>query len=164
MQIYIDCESVPISYSGNGGSLFYYNQGGKLGVGTIVGSGGVFHFDGLLDEIAFWSRDLSAGEVSKVCNGELDRLLITSNSQAIDNPHLSIFPNPASTYLMIDWPAHNITSLKLFDILGRPVIEVSNSSSGSQYRMDVSQLSSGEYFLISTDSEGNREVSKLLKE
>ena len=56
---------------------------------------------------------------------------------------LTIFPNPCSDYINIEWPSHQHFSVKIFDIYGRQVKEYYNLNV-----LDISDLSPSVYLMV----------------
>ncbi len=72
-------------------------------------------------------------------------------------PDFSIFPNPATTYLIIQSNSI-IKELKIFNLSCQNCIYVSNTD-----KIDISDLNSGIYYIQITDVNGNVGVKKVIK-
>ncbi|MEE4177504.1 MAG: T9SS type A sorting domain-containing protein [Bacteroides sp.] len=79
----------------------------------------------------------------------------TLSTVDVDNPALKdfvVYPNPASEYLQVRFPVEGHTELRLLDMRGNLIVEKTGTS--SQFRMDVSSLPVGVYFLEIRSNEG----------
>lgn len=82
-----------------------------------------------------------------------------NDSQQLDN--ISVFPNPFTNQLVVDFKANKVSTLCLSDIQGRIVI-CKNVSNQKEFTFDTSSLESGIYFLkISSSSQ--QEIFKVVK-
>lgn len=72
-------------------------------------------------------------------------------------PDFSVFPNPATTYLIIKSNSI-INELKIINLLGQNSIYGSNTD-----RIDISNINSGIYYIKITDINGNIGVKKVIK-
>jgi len=73
----------------------------------------------------------------------------TDSIQTIYNDNLvSIYPNPASTQLTIEFNYNLETSSAfiLYDITGRKVLEQNLSKNSNKFTLDISSLQNGVYF------------------
>lgn len=79
-------------------------------------------------------------------------------------PQFSIYPNPVKNHLFLS-SKNDVENLnvKIFNMEGR-LLSAQNLVLGSQTSVDVSNLSSGIYFLNIKDEEGRVKVLKFLKE
>lgn len=74
----------------------------------------------------------------------------------ISNETVSIYPNPAQDYIFV---SENYQSLSIFNVNGSQVLFVQDN----QTQIDVSNLSSGVYFIQMNTLEGNLKQSKFIK-
>jgi hypothetical protein len=74
---------------------------------------------------------------------------ITSNIP--DTKSLKVYPNPGNDYVMIETPTDNML-ISLINVQGKKIKEI--KSSGNQYRMDISNIPSGIYFIRIDDQAG----------
>ena len=83
---------------------------------------------------------------------------VNSQDQTIDN--LSIFPNPAQSYISFDIPQDvNEFTIKVIDLMGREVI---NKLVSEQNSLDISSLETGNYVAI-VEFDGKKQVGKFIK-
>jgi len=86
---------------------------------------------------------------------------------AIENealfPEISIYPNPASTYIHVDIPAgYDLLHISLYDALGRTITERQDVT--GLVTMDAEQLATGTYFLRLINKRTNQlKTYKLIK-
>ena len=88
---------------------------------------------------------------------------IVGINEAIDNSFLTIYPNPANDYLMINTQSINNDEIQIFNAFGQNVMIVESLHNVPQQRIDISQLPSGIYFIrISNDV--NNITKKIIKQ
>ena len=86
-------------------------------------------------------------------NGE-DLGLKTSTNDISQIPHLSISPNPTSTYFTINCEKEDSKKLEIIDQLGRVVMEENIFNCGEN-QVDISGFSSGMYFVRLLDEDND---------
>lgn len=86
--------------------------------------------------------------------GFCDQILPTTN--VMNNYSLEIYPNPANTYLTIEWTGGMYNDFKIFDLLGRQITAFTES--GGRKYLDISDWNEGVYFI----EIGGIEVRKLV--
>jgi hypothetical protein len=93
MDIYIDCEDAAGSYSGSG-TLFPGHSGSSGRIGSILVTSwfNLSYFKGKIDQMGMWNRELSAGDVSKICDGHFEPKLTSIN-------HLRVNPKVLVRYV-----------------------------------------------------------------
>ncbi len=85
--------------------------------------------------------------------------LITSLNKN-SNSNLAIFPNPSQNHISVVWESEKIKSVQIYDLLGNLVqIEYDNF-----YKINVSNLSSGNYFVKIFNAKGVSENKFLSKQ
>lgn len=101
----------------------------------------------------------TATKVVKSCR-ESD--LIAEEEQAT----ITLCPNPANEKLMINYTSVIVSSLEIYDELGRKVIEqqIRSGECSPEFMLDVSGLSSGVYFIRLVMEDGNKMTEKFVKE
>ena len=80
-----------------------------------------------------------------------------------NNRQLEVYPNPANTNLTISQLA-NLKMIEVYDVVGRKLEDLKMSRLGNEIQIQVSDLSSGIYFLKATDEKGNVKNAKFVKE
>lgn len=92
--------------------------------------------------------------------------LTTGISEQIQAPNkFNVYPNPASDQITIDlaFDKKNNTKIELFDLVGKQVKLVSSFvSNEAKNTVDVSDLSSGTYFIKLTTESGNSFTRKIV--
>ena len=94
---------------------------------------------------AFVGKDLTPqGYIELEPNlGFCDQILPVSD--IMDNYFLEIFPNPANTFLTIEWIGGMYADVQIFDMVGRRV--TSFTETGGRKYLDISQWEEGIYFI-----------------
>jgi hypothetical protein len=77
---------------------------------------------------------------------------------------ITIYPIPASDYLMIEFPDGNIPNkIEIKDILGKSLAQYTFAKAqGNSIRLDLFDLEKGIYFII-LEFEGKRYIQKVIK-
>jgi Zn-dependent metalloprotease len=76
----------------------------------------------------------------------------TASVSELNNNDLLIYPNPASSSLNIELPAQLISTVKIYDVAGRLVIE--QESNSLAFQIDVTSLEKGTYSILFEFAEG----------
>jgi len=88
---------------------------------------------------------------------------IVGINESIDNSFITIYPNPANDYLMINTQSINNDEIQIFNAFGQNVMIVESLHNVPQQRIDISQLPAGIYFIrISNDV--NNITKKIIKQ
>ena len=85
------------------------------------------------------------------------------NQLTNNNRQLEVYPNPANTNLTIS-PLANLKMIEVYDVVGRKLEDLRMSRLGNEIQIQVSDLSSGIYFLKATDEKGFQHTAKFVKE
>jgi serine protease AprX len=81
--------------------------------------------------------------------------LYTSIKEVDMNKYLSVYPNPASSIVNVQFTGTgNITSLRVIDIAGRTLVNT-QSINNNKYVVDATQLAKGVYFIDASLSNGS---------
>ncbi len=85
----------------------------------------------------------------------------TGGSGSVNSPELTVSPNPASGDIFLKHPTSPAfqATIRIFDALGRPVIESTPARNTSLTQLNVSRLNSGVYFIRWTA--GHRILTRL---
>jgi hypothetical protein len=84
----------------------------------------------------------------------------TSTNQINKNIHLSLFPNPASSYLTVEWTnGENATDIRILNVVGQEVLSYFNISNGE--KISVEALQNGVYFIEMTMNK-QRNIQKFV--
>ena len=112
------------------------------------------------------SNDLP-GEHSllKVISSTVDSVSVLASANLLKVNGLKIYPNPANDYLILEnLNSIPLATINIIDMNGRVVKTINLQSSGSyEYKIDISDLSKGEYICQISSHEGNL-AKKFIKE
>lgn len=153
--------------------------GGKLKFGAWWQSSPDY-LNGKLDDIGIWNRALTQQEITQLYNQNqcitnitvTDTLIINVGQLSFENPilyanNISIFPNPASTDININF--NNITnlnggSIKIINSLGQQVATTSITTTGTNSTMSLSTWGgTGLYFVQILNPQGQIvDIKKIL--
>jgi len=109
-----------------------------------------FFYEDAIDDIAFYTTNLSASQVST--------LFSTLSVDDVEfNTTISVFPNPTADILQIK-SSQPIESVQLFTMEGKQLLNVQNRAT-----IDISQLKSGMYVLTIKTQKGTiiKKISKI---
>jgi len=120
IHIYIDCIESEGIYSGSGSQEIVYSEAnGAIGEGGQTTNFPQGHFfEGTLDEIKLWNRELTSEELEQICLGRFSRV------ERINRNVTKVYPNPATESLYIEIEASlqkNNTRYYITDFLGRTI-------------------------------------------
>ena len=88
---------------------------------------------------------------------------IVGINEVIDNSIFIIYPNPANDYIMINAGSTNTNEIQIFNVYGQCVMSVDTQNNISEYRVDISNLPAGMYFIrIANDK--NNVVKRFVKQ
>ncbi len=146
--IYVNGVLAPSTLSGNANSLVYLNANAnnvaKAGSYT-KGSVNTYFFDGVIDEMALWSSEITGLELSYILQEGSTNY---TGIEKMSNNSFSIYPNPASENVSVVLPSSfntGNTSVKIYDVLGALVKEEVIAS--SQNTFSIADLSAGSYII-----------------
>lgn len=136
----------------------YYEYGTKndamIHVGTSVNSSSPNpragdSYKGALDDLRFYSRVLTAGEILSVYQ---DATAVDDNPSSVPTQFglAQNFPNPfnPSTEISYQLPENSLVTLRVYDMLGKEVATLVNGNASAGYHnvsFDASRLTSGSY-------------------
>jgi hypothetical protein len=80
---------------------------------------------------------------------------IVGINEIIDNSIFTIYPNPANDYIMINVGLSNMNEIQIFNVYGQCVMSVDTQNNISEYRLDISNLPAGMYFIRITNDKNN---------
>lgn len=111
IKIYVNGVQQAVTYSGTGGPLYYYQvsgTAGKIGSG-VNGSGTNAYFNGLLDDVRFWTTSLADIQVQALYNSHYDFLSAETLAICNDNEFTNVTaPNEQCDY---NWSNGGSTSV-----------------------------------------------------
>ncbi len=134
---------------------------GEQGDSITVTTSGEYGFYACTDYCPNQCEFLGASAFIKINFGNWDFCnLSIENPQASNN--LTIYPNPTTQFLYIGKPDDKIYSeIKIIDTSGRLTTKIENHSYNQP--IDVSNIASGNYIIISKSSDGKIYKNKFLK-
>jgi hypothetical protein len=88
---------------------------------------------------------------------------ITGINEFTDDYNVSIYPNPANDYLMINTTINENLKIEIYTIRGQSVMSTECTNNISQMRIDISQLPAGIYFIRIANNQNNI-TKKFVKE
>lgn len=95
-------------------------------------------------------------EVINLPNGGVATAIIINDTvargQGADRPSVKVFPNPAGSWLYVEWQRMRARRIELLNSLGQSVF--SQTAEGSQARLSVSNLDAGMYIVLVHADEG----------
>lgn len=112
----------------------------------LIGKG----FQGVIDDVRFYDRKLSVGEINELYN------LSGLATNEVSNIKHNIYPNPVKEFLNIT-SNQPIKSVEIYDTLGR-LIKTENST-----KVNVAQLSKGNY-VVKIKTNSGEKIEKFIKE
>ena len=148
------------SWAGTGNSA-------KVGVGAATNQpGGAYYMQASVDEIAFWSRALTPGDIEKLCSGELNNLVTAAaEPMHFTADDLQISPVPAQDRIVVQlgMGLQAAQLLEIIDLNGKLVSAIQPTGQ-AEYTIDVAELAAGMYFIRATTLEGKSVTKKLIKQ
>lgn len=111
-------------------------------------------FRGIIDELYFYNRPLSAGEVLAVMNNTNQTL--GSEDFNVKNLKIKLYPNPANDRVTIDIE-NSIKIIEIYNLQGQKVL------SNNQKVINITQLKTGIYIVKVEDENGAVATQKLIK-
>jgi len=85
---------------------------------------------------------------------------ITENTKTMNT--LKLYPNPASSYLVLNTISEQVSSFAVNDLYGKEIISKQGFKNGET--IDVSALQKGIYFIVTKDQSGNISTGKFTVE
>jgi len=121
----------------------FYEGTGDTTIVLVLKAGGNTDYNILLDDVSV------LGYPTSIENSSL-------------NSSLNVFPNPIESEFFVSL-ANTIQEIEIVNVLGQKVYSAENVDS-QKVRIDFSAQASGIYLVVVTDTEGNKTMSKTLKE
>jgi len=91
----------------------------------------------------------------------LENVVLGNNdNQLIEN--IAIYPNPTSNFITISTNENTISSIEIYNILGKEILKL-NTTNSNQIEVNLSDLSSGIYLINIIDSSGKSTLKKVVK-
>lgn len=119
------------------------------------------YVDGETYDLGTWEFSVTVG--NGVCFAS-DTILVTfTDYNSIEDnqaSNISIYPNPANDYIVIDDPENIVSKISIYTIDGK---EILNDNNYSNSEININSLSAGSYFIKITNRDGNSIIKKFLK-
>jgi len=93
---------------------------------------------------------------------KLDLKKLSVSTKSINPELFSLFPNPTHDIITLNFIQKNIDKIQLMDASGQLIKDISDVL-GLEYKLDVSSLNSGVYFVSVKDNDGFSSVQKIVK-
>lgn len=115
------------------------------------------NFEGKIDDIAFYGRDLSVQEIDQLYNmpSSCAATSISSEAEAV----FSLYPNPASVNVVLE--IDQISTVRILDSRGRAVTEI--SAALGRLDLDVSDWEPGHYLVQIVSENGSQSRSLVVE-
>lgn len=156
IDLYIDCELDPGSYSGTGSVMSY------LGESSTIGKYDFRVFDGKLDDIRIYSDAIQPAEVMNFCKKQYTEIDV-ANSTKIG---VDIYPNPTFGELDIKIKSTDLEfqkfNLAIINAKGEIIMEQPIESNQMTINLTKLKLSSGTYLLRFTSKDHETIFSKKI--
>lgn len=127
------------------------------GDSLLINNNLTFRLDRIpLDDPSLAGRDLTPQGYIELEPNEAYCNSILSGMEEVERYDLTIFPNPATDMLILDWEDGMYVDIEIFDQIGRRVHQF--VASGGRKYLDISHLTEGIYFV----QIGGMEIRKLI--
>lgn len=87
--------------------------------------------------------------------------IIVTSMNNIDKNELSVFPNPASDKLYINYSSKITSQIDIMDVTGKKIISLMQNHSSAE--INISNLEQGVYFIQITSTDNNRITKRFIK-
>ena len=128
---------------------------------TITNRGDTFFVKGIA---SFKMTVFQKGNENYYAEQIFQDIIIDPNAIAVENPFITIFPNPADDYMTIQWDKNQkVSSIRLYDVKGN---EVSDGVWGIGYgvSIDIRTMPKGEYIVVVYGEKGEiLKAEKVIK-
>ncbi len=88
--------------------------------------------------------------------------IVLGNNENQFSKNIAIYPNPTSDFITISAKKYAISTIKIYNILGKEILKV-NTTNSNQLKIDLSGLSSGIYLFKIVDATGKSTLKKVVK-
>ena len=156
---------------GSAGGLSYTNGICKWdGVNFSSVGGADLHFGGYVNCMAEYNDDLYIGgnfpQIGSVVARNIARYGLINSVNEVSETEFSLYPNPATDNLQLQWSDLQVTEINVTDITGRTLqTQTIAEQPNSQFSIINCQLfSPGIYLLTLKTKDGKRVVKKFVKE
>lgn len=160
MNVYFDCEKSTGEYTGTGAeNIVYSTSESRIGsdIGNNLGPNGSY-FDGMIDQLAIWERELLQNEIRSLCIKE-NYLDLKKESLGLS---FSVYPNPVVDLLHVQLENNQNIEGRILDNLGKEVLSF-ESKNVEYFNVNTSHLTKGVYTVVLKSKNGltSRKFVKL---
>jgi subtilisin-like proprotein convertase family protein len=156
-------EEIDLSFEDGGIPLFFSNCDDVV-TGSFQPVEALSAFEGT-DTDGTWTlrvTDFFLGNTGTIEYWALDVCSATTlDNEVFEQEFFSVYPNPASDVINIDFINSSNASIQLIDLNGRLVREISKKDNNSTFSLDVNDLNTGIYF-IRVNQNGSESVKKVI--
>ena len=154
-EIWVDCELENSFTTSTVNPDLTNNEPLTIGMWFSGNGAGNFHyFDGVVDEVRFYNRELNSCEIELMCDSSIINSVDEIKPIAFE---FDLFPNPATQIVNIETAYSKTFSVLIYDMTGRLVYSAVNEK-----QIDISKLDNGTYLIYMTD-ESKQIISEIKK-
>jgi len=102
-----------------------------------------------------------SSEIIRTLTITLENVILGNNDHQFSK-NIAIYPNPTSDFITISAKNSTISTIEIYNILGKEILKV-NTTNSNQLKIDLSDLSSGIYLIKIIDSTGKSTLKKVVK-
>ncbi|MGB3467793.1 MAG: T9SS type A sorting domain-containing protein [Cyclobacteriaceae bacterium] len=156
-------------WNNTGGSIYEGGNGSGDTYGSILnlstfyqGGTGSGDADGSMSNL---STIYAGGSGSGYALSELIVELITQLDEGTLQQPLSVYPNPATNYITLEYPGSQITSVKIYNMSGKKLLEQNHTDNlRKQITLAIANIPAGTYLVVVSARGKKAAYHKLLKE
>lgn len=157
LKIYIN--GVPVDSLAASASGVGINGSNAFTIGGAPWDNFALNFDGKVDDVCLYGRQLSDAEVAALF------AIVPTNLNPISNPNfgMAVYPNPITNGVLnvrLNQPKNQAVQVAITDVMGNTVYQ--NQSSSMSDIIDVNHLANGVYVLLITNEQGIAKTQKIV--
>lgn len=107
-----------------------------------------------------WSID--QGTFSQVNGSSVECFFLSTENASLDE--LQIYPNPFADYFEVSVLKSGYVNLTLIALDGRQVLNIDDTYTEDRFAINTTSILSGMYIAVLTDSDGNQQTHRLIKQ
>lgn len=165
-ELWVDCVLDQLFYSNAVTPALDNTEPLALGYYVMGDNNNHLHFDGSIDELRIYNRELTEDETAELCveKSEINTGTADITEQLPKNNDVVVYPNPTNSLLSIDFHGNNPIRLEICDANGKMMTQTDvDILSTAPYTIDISEFEKGVYFLT-LFYERQKTVQKIIKE
>ena len=144
MEIYIDCINAGGYYTGIG-PMVVAHSGSTGRIGSVLTTSWMptTFYRGKIDQFAMWNRELSIGDIEKICNDDLEYVSVTESQDEVNS---QIWYNSQQNQIKVRLYANSGKSsdrLQLFELNGKLIFE--KSIINAEHSFPIGEIANGIY-------------------